>query len=111
MKNEFIYEWVKLIRHLFPPDASIEIDEADDVVLRIDWKLGNDPERPNKRSRLIRVIISIEAIEDCRDYKLSGDKFYEIIKGRIAFFNPDHDQPRWTRVPIEDWVISTADIN
>ena len=72
MKYEFINEWIELILHLFPPDAKIEIDEADDVVLRIDWKLGNDPERPNKRSRLIRVIIHREAIEDCRNYNFKS---------------------------------------
>jgi len=67
-----------------------EFDDGNDVILRIDWKLGNDPNRPNKRSRLIRVIISEEAIDDCQDFNKAGVRFLEIIKNRFSAFNPDH---------------------
>ena len=68
MTKQFITKWIELIRPIFPPEASIEADESNDVILRIDWLLGNDPERQNKRSRLIIIVISKEAVEDCKDF-------------------------------------------
>lgn len=111
MVEPFIEEWIELIRPLFPNDARIETDAGDDVVLRIDWKLGSDPDRPNKRSRLIRVIIPREAITDCHDFKTAGSRFRKIIQDRLSVFNPDHDIPKYGSPPIEEWVISTFDVN
>src|SRR4030042_6543611 len=99
MKRAFVNEWIELIRPLFPPGAKIESNEGNDVVLRIDWKLGT-PDRPNKRSRLIRVVISEEAIDDCNNLGIAGTKFKEVIKERISSFNPEHDKPRDAGPPI-----------
>lgn len=111
MKKAFINDWIELIRPLFPPNARVETIGGNDVVLRIDWKLGNTPNRPNKRSRLIRVIISEEVIEDCEDFKLAGTKFFKVIQKKMASFDPEHDQPRGAAPPVENWTISTFDIN
>jgi len=111
MIKPFVNEWIELIRPLFPKNARIEIDEGNDVVLRIDWKLGNDPGRPNKRSRLIRVIIREEAIDDCTDVKTAGSKIRKIIQDKLSLFNPNHDTHKYVSPPIEEWVISTFDVN
>lgn len=111
MERAFVNGWIELIRPLFPPGAKIDSDEGNDVVLRIDWKLGNDPERPNKRSRLIRVVISEEAIEDCKDFNRAGKRFQKVIEERLSSFNAEHDKPRYAGSPVEEWMISTFDIN
>ena len=111
MKQPLVNEWVEMIRPLFPKNARIEIDSGNDVVLRIDWKLENDPNRPNKRSRLIRVKITEEVIEDCTDSKIAGSRFMEIIRFHLSVFDPDHDTPRHGSLPEEKWVISTLDVN
>jgi hypothetical protein len=111
MREPFVNEWIELIRTLFPKGARIEIDEGDDVVLRIDWKLGNDPDRPNKRTRLIRVIISKETITDCKDVKTAGTRIKKIIQDKLSLFNPDHNTRKYARPPIEEWVLSTFDVN
>ena len=111
MTKPFVNQWIELIRPIFPPEASFEVDEGDDTILRIDWKLGNDPERPNKRSRLIRITISREAIEDCQDFNEAGMKFQKIIETRFASLNPDHNHARIVSPPIEEWIISTFDLN
>jgi len=87
------------------------MDAGNDVVLRIDWKLGSDPNRLNKRSRLIRVAISKEAIDDCTDFKIAASRFKKIIQDKLSFFNPDHDTPKYGSPPIEEWIISTLDLN
>ena len=111
MTEPIVNEWIELIRPLFPKNARIEIDAGNDVVLRIDWKLESDPNRPNKRSRLIRVIIPEEAIDDCTDFKAAGSKFTKIIKDKLSVFDPDHDTPRYGSSPVEEWVVSTLDVN
>ncbi len=106
-----IATWVKLIRPLFPKNARIEITAEADVVLRIDWKLGTDPARPHKRSRMIRVIISEEAIGDCTDFKEAGSRFRKLIEDRLSTFHPDHSTPRCGTPPREEWIIASQDVN
>jgi len=111
MTKPFVNEWIELIRPLFPKSARIEINEGRDVVLRIDWKLENDPNRPNKRSRLISVVIPEEAINDCTDFKIAGSRFKKIIQDKLSVFNPDHDTPKYGSPPIEQLVVSTFNVN
>jgi len=111
MPKAFVNEWVKLIRPLFPKNARIEIDAEDDVILRIDWKLGNDPARPHKRSRLIRVIIPGEAIDDCRDFEEAGSRVKRIFQDKLSDFHPDHNAPKCGSPPKEEWIISPSDVN
>jgi len=111
MTKQFIETWIELIRPLFPPDVKIETDEENGFILRINWKLKNDRDRPNKPSRLIRVIISEEAIEDCNNFNKAGSRFREVIENKLSTFNPEHDNPRDLGPPIEEWEISTFDLN
>jgi len=104
----FVGEWIKLLRPLFPRSARIEVDTGNDLVLRIDWKLRSDPNRPNKRSRLIRVVIPQKAV-DGYDVKTAGSRLKQIVQDKLSLFNPDHDTRRCGRRPIEEWVVSTLD--
>jgi hypothetical protein len=109
MTEAFLDEWIRLIRPLFPKSARIEMDGGRDVALRIDWKLGNDPNRPNKRSRLIRMVIPEKAIRDCADFKTAGSRIKKIIQDKLSVFNPDHNTHRCGKRPTEEWVVSTSD--
>ena len=107
MAKSVVNQWVKLIRPLFPKNTRIEINAGYDVILLIDWKLGNDPARPHKRSRLIRVIIREKAIADCADFKKAGSRFKKIIEDRLSVFDPDHDTRRCGTPPKEEWIVAT----
>jgi hypothetical protein len=109
--HSLIATWVKLIRPLFPKNARIEITAGADVVLRIDWKLGTDPSRPHKRSRLIRVIISEEAIGACTDFEKAGSRFRNLIENRLSTFHPEHSTPRCGTPPREEWIVASQDVN
>ena len=105
-------EWIESIRPLFPKRAQIEVHHsAAQVVLQIDWKLGNDPARPHKRSRLIRVIISEGVMQQCRDFKLAGSGFKQTIERNLSFFCPDHETCLCGVRPKEIWSISAHDID
>ena len=122
MTKSFVNEWIEVIRPLFPTDTIIEpkgeeydgfiVDtnrvepfEGGDVIFEIRWKLENNQNRPNKRSRSIRIIIEEEAIDDCVDFKEAGLKLKEIIESNLTTFNPD------VGPPTEVWRISTSDLN
>jgi hypothetical protein len=109
--NSFIRGWVKMIRPLFPKNARIEVVGGPDVVLRIDWKLGTDPARPHKRSRLIRVIIPEAAIGACTDFKEAGWRFRKLIEDRLSAFRPEHSTPRCGTPPREEWIVASLDLN
>ena len=111
MTKPFVNEWIELIRPLFPKSARIAIDAGNDVILRIDWKLRNDPARPYKRSRLIRVVIPEAVIDDCTDSKKAGSRIKKIIEDKLSAFHPDHVTPKCGTPPREHWIISTADVN
>jgi hypothetical protein len=110
MARPFVSEWIQLIRPLFPKSARIEIDPDNDLVLRIDWKLGNDPLRPNKRSRLIRLILHEKAIQDYPDVKAAGSRIRKLVQEKLCVFNPDHNTRRCGTRPVEEWVLSPSDM-
>lgn len=122
MTKSFVNEWVEVIRPLFPTNAIIELKgeeyvgvivdtngvepyEGGDVIFEIHWKLGNNQNRPNKRSRLIQIRIEEVAIDDCVDFNEAGLKLKEIIGIKLSTFNIDVGPPR------EEWRISTSDLN
>jgi hypothetical protein len=109
--KSFVNQWVRLIRPLFPKNARIEIDAGNEVILRIDWKLRNDPARPNKRSRLIRVVIPQEAIDDCADLEKAGSRFKKLIEDKLSVFHADHNSPQCGSPPREVWIVSTFDVS
>jgi hypothetical protein len=90
--------------------------ESGDLCLYVDWKLGNDPERPNKRSKKIKICISQAALDDYVDgddqNRESADvKFQQVIAAQLAVFQPDHNVPAHVPVPVEQWTITTQMIN
>ena len=123
MKKSILKEWAEAIRPLFPTDAIIEPKmeeyvgvivgdtneiepyEGGDVIFVIHWKPGNDPSRPNKRSRFIQLRIEEAAINDCLDIAEAGSRLKEIVKTRLSTFDPN------VGPPTEEWVISTDDLN
>lgn len=90
-------------------------DGFSDVKLNIHWKLKNDPERPNKYSKTIVIVIPKELLEDFPYYPdhkqnsaLSNISLY--IKEKLNTFAPDHDAPRYQQPPTEQWVIPVENL-
>jgi hypothetical protein len=43
--------------------------------------------------------------------KAAGERLAEVVKARLAAFDPNHDAPREVVPPREQWVIGTNEIN
>ncbi len=101
---------VDIIRPLFPENAEFKLNSDNQVT--IFWKLGNDEDRPNKRSKIIRLNISREFMED---YDAANEnikqemetKFSGGVSQKLANFDPDHNAPYGdgTLEPEEIWVV------
>jgi hypothetical protein len=102
-----------IVKPLFPDHAEIhrEPGRQSELSFWITWKLNNDPDRPNKHSRPIRLIFSQEALEDylcLSDQRQSAatKRIIQFVTRRLSQFNPEHDVPRYQSVPPEEWVIA-----
>jgi hypothetical protein len=87
-----------------------------DIIIFATWKLKSDPTRPNKRSRMIRVVISAEAAEDYASgsdgLRMASDSRFETwLRLRLDTFDPNHDAPMGVEPLAVTWVISTLELN
>lgn len=79
--------------------------------LSIHWKLRNDPERPNKYSKTIVIDVPRELIEDFSAYpdhvqQEALRKIGDFVSSKLMAFDPDHNHPRGTLEPVENWSMS-----
>jgi hypothetical protein len=117
MADDVGKHFLAIVEDEFPKHGEFRVRrESGDVYIYVDWKLGNDPERPNKRSKKIKICISQEAVEDYmggddNDRKIADEKLRRIVAIKFKAFNPEHDVPAHAPVPIEQWTITTEMLN
>jgi len=98
MENHAIFKsWIDILRPLFPESAEIKIQKDDDNYLFIvNWLLKTDRDRPNKRSKTIKIVLQKEYVEDYFQGEQSiGINFEknlrQFVKQKLSGFSPDHD--------------------
>lgn len=106
-----------LIELQIPDDARILLPRGgQDMIILLSWRLKNDEFRPSKRSRMIRIVISEEAIEDYAagtdGVRLASDAhFVSWLKRQLERFDPDHDAPLGVEPPPVTWTLTTLELN
>lgn len=104
--KEIKEHWINIIKGYFPEDSELFLHSMQEFCLDIDWKLKNDPARPNKKSKKIRLIIPEETIADYRDTNEGPRKKYDqqlikFVGQTLVHFEPDHDTLYGVVTPIE----------
>lgn len=89
--------------------------ESEGAVLRIHWKLNNDPARPNKYSKTIIIRLTRELIEDFPNYPESMqttalERIESLIGKQLSTFEPDHQATRNQQPPRVEWIVSSGAI-
>lgn len=107
--EEFIEELKNWIKGFFPKAEFYAYTDnpTNDEVLRVWWKLNNDPKRPSKPSRTILILFPQALLDDYedssslvqRDYKI---RLKEYIKRNCAQFEPDYTDEE---TPQEKWEV------
>jgi hypothetical protein len=112
MADDLLDYWTRLIKTIFPENAWIDARfHKDDYLIQIDWKLGNDPKQPKKRSKKIEIIIKENFIEDyLNESKIDRELTDAMLKNHICerfnHFNPDDDTGTIRYASAERWLIS-----
>ena len=80
------------------------------------WRLSTDVFRASKRSRMIRIVISEEAIQEyargSEDTRLASDaRFVNWLKRQLSAFDPNHDSPLGVEPAPVTWPVNTLALN
>jgi hypothetical protein len=115
MTEDLLDHWLRIIKSLSPTNAWIASHlSRGNYLIQIDWKLDNDPNQPNKRSRKIEIIIQEEAIDDYlekskEDRALSDIKIRQWISEQYDHYNHsnlDPDAYASNYASLDKWYIS-----
>jgi hypothetical protein len=92
----------RLVEEQLPEDARILTSfSAGDVVIQASWRLRSDARRPGKRSPMIRIVISVEAVEEYvrrsdEERTASDRRFVDWLKTRLAAMDVESAAVDWT---------------
>jgi hypothetical protein len=115
--KDFSHHFRELVERELPSDPRVLVPAGDqDLMILVTWRLGTDALRPNKRSRLVRILISQEALEDYArgsdGARLASDaRFNAWLRQQLQTFDPDHDTLLGVEPPAVTWPVSTRVLN
>jgi len=104
---------VNAIRQAMPPDAKIQVvNGIEGFTVGVSWKLNDDPERPNKMSKTISIVVSDEAAQDVASASSHNqtevyNRVNTFLSQKFANFDPSHNVPKYDPPPVEQWVLSS----
>ena len=115
--NDYSGHFRELVELQLPDDSRVLVPSGGSgIVILATWRLPNDSIRPSKRSRMIRLVISQEAIEDYArgsdGARLAGDeRLTHWLRRQLSDFDPNHDAPLGVEPPAVTWPIDTLVLN
>src|SRR5271167_3399151 len=115
--KDFSNHFRKLLEQQLPEDSRILTPGgARDLIILATWRLNGDPVRPNKRSRMIRIVVSEEALGDYArgsdGIRLASDaRFVSWLQRQLRNFDPNHETPLGVEPLAETWSVNTLDLN
>jgi hypothetical protein len=115
--KDFSAHFRALTESELPKDSRIVMPRGDDgLMILATWRLLGDPFRPAKRSRMVRIAITQEALEDYADGSdgvrlASNERFVAWLRRQIAAFDPHHDAPLGVEPAPVSWPLGTRELN
>ena len=107
----------ELVKRQLGDDPRILVPRgAQDMMILATWRLSGDTGRPNKRSRMVRIVISQEALEDyargSEDSRRACDeRFVAWFRHQLSGFDPNHEAPLGVEPPAVTWPVGTGVLN
>ena len=98
---------------ILPKNAVLKVeDNQTEYLARFDWPITNDPDRPHKRSKTVKLKIYENAIRDLIEVgnKVEAKTLIDLetyFKNQLSQFEPDHDTPKGKFEPIEKWEVAS----
>src|ERR1700679_3693469 len=107
----------ELVKHQLGDDPRILVPRgAQDMMILATWRLSGDTLRTNKRSRMVRIVITRAAPETSARrsddlQRASDERFVAWIRRQLSSFDPNHDSPLGVEPPAVTWPVSTGVLN
>ncbi len=118
MNYELRNHWKSLLQPAFPDGTDFDVVDPDASNFRAEvrWKVGTDPDRPNKMSKTIFIIVPREAASDYankNDAQRQSDdiKLLEFVKSNLANHDPDYDNRKRVVPPKVEWLAGSNVLN
>ncbi len=114
MSEDLLDYWIRIIKPLFPENAWIASRlSGGNHFIQIDWSCHNDPDQPNKRSRMIEITIKEAVIDDYLDRdkngrSLSDSNMLQWISEQYHQFKLDDDTRTYKPATPAVWHITKA---
>src|SRR5450631_782216 len=112
--KDFSNHFRELVKRQLGDDPRILVPRgAQDMMILATWRLASDASRLNKRSRMIRILISQEALEmyarGSDTVRLASDeRFVSWFRRQLSTFDPNHESPLGVEPPSVTWPVSTG---
>lgn len=115
--KDFSNHFRELVKRQLGDDPRILVPRgAQDMMILATWRLPSNTLHPHKRSRMIRIVISQEALatyargNDAE--RLAGDGRFEAwFRHQLSAFDPNHDSPLGVEPPSVTWPVGTGVLN
>ena len=114
--KDFAPHFRKLVEDQLPDDSRVLMPRGgQDMMILATWRL-HDPLHPAKRSRMIRILISTEALQDYARgndaLRLASDaRFIAWLQRQLRSFDPNHSSQLGVEPPPVTWDLSTMLLN
>jgi len=115
--KDFSNHFRELVMRQLSDDPRVLVPRgAQDMMILVTWRLTSDSFRPNKRSRMIRIVISQDALEyyarGSDDSRLTSDaRFVSWFNEQLSTFDPNHESPLGVEPPAVTWPVGTSILN
>jgi hypothetical protein len=115
--KDYSHHFRALVERQFPDDPRVLIPAGgEDMIILATWRISTDAQRPRKRSRMIRIVIAEEALEDYArgsdGVRLASDaRFLAWLQSQLSGFDPNHDVPLGVEPAPATWPLSTRELN
>jgi hypothetical protein len=115
--KDFSSHFRALVEQQLPDESRILTPRGgQDMMILATWRLASDAFRASRRSRMVRIVISEEALKDyvrgADDVRLASDeRFTTWLRRQLSGFDPNHDAPLGVEPPPVTWMLNTFELN
>ena len=106
-----------LVEAQVPDDSRILTPRGgQDMMILASWRLPADAFRASKRSRMVRIVINEEALQEYArgsddNRRACDERFGAWLKRQLSTFDPNHDSPLGVEPPPVTWPVTTHILN
>ena len=115
--KDFSNHFRQLVEIELPGESRILVPRGgQDMMMLATWKLEKDAFRASKRSRMVRIVITEEALKDyargADDLRVTSDDRFKLwLRKQLNGFDPNHDSPLGVDPPPVTWTLNTFELN